>query len=205
MTTSAAGGAAGAPSTSGSPASVAGEDWPVWATRPVELRPHEPAWREAGAVERRRLQHLLAQWLTGDVEHVGSTAVPGLPAKPVIDLQAPVRDLVVASAVALRLAPHGWHYVAPELDLREYRRFFVKVADDHRVAHLHLMHADHPRWTEQITFRDALLAAPGLAAQYGALKEELVRVHATDREAYTAAKTDFIRAVLEGHGMKKGE
>ena len=180
--------------------SAAREDWPVWATQPVEVLPHDSTWREAGQVERHRLQHLLSPWLTGDVEHVGSTVVPGLAAKPVIDLQAPVRELAVASAVAQCLTPDGWHDVPPELDLRDHRRFFVKVADDRRVAHLHLMLADHPRWTEQIAFRDALLAAPDLADEYGALKTRLARDHAHDREAYTASKTAFIRAVLEAAG-----
>jgi GrpB-like predicted nucleotidyltransferase (UPF0157 family) len=101
-------------------------------------------------------------------------------------------------------ATDGWHYVPPELDLRDCRRFFVKVADDRRVAHLHLMLADHPRWTEQIAFRDALLAAPDVANEYGALKTELARLHAHDREAYTAVKTEFIRSVLRAaRGTRK--
>ena len=189
--------AARPPSSSGPQDAAAREDWPAWATQPIEVLLHDPAWQEAGDIERQRLQHLLAPWLTADVEHVGSTAVPGLAAKPVIDLQAPVRELAVAGAVALRLAPDGWHDVPPGLDLRDYRRFFVKVADDRRVAHLHLMLADHPRWTEQIAFRDALLAAPDLADEYGALKTKLAREHTHDREAYSAVKTEFIRSVLE--------
>ena len=190
---------------SGPQGSAARERWPAWATRPLAVLAHDPAWGEAGEVERRRLQHLLAPWLTGEVEHVGSTAVPGLAAKPIIDLQAPVRELAVAPAVALRLAPDGWHDVPPELDSRPWRRFLVKVADGRRVAHLHLMLAEHPRWTEQIAFRDALLAAPARAAEYGALKEELARLHGHDREAYTAAKAEFIRSVLdEARGARQG-
>lgn len=184
---------------------TARQDWPAWATQSVEVLLHDPAWHEAGELEKRRLRHLLSPWLTGDVEHVGSTAVPGLAAKPIIDLQAPVRELGVASAVALRLAPDGWHYVPPELDLRDYRCFFVKVVDDQRVAHLHLLMADHPRWAEQIAFRDALLADPALADQYSALKKELALEHGHDRETYTATKAHFIRAVIDAvHRTREG-
>ena len=168
----------------------------MWATQPVQVVPHDPGWGELGKVEEQRLQALLSPWLTGDVEHVGSTAVPGLAAKPVIDLQAPVEELAVACEVEARLAPDGWCYVPPELDLRDDRRFFVKVSDDRRVAHLHLMLAEHPRWTEQITFRDALVAAPHLAEEYGRLKRRLAREFEHDRETYTAGKAEFIRSVL---------
>ena len=107
---------------------------PAWAPEPVEVVKYDPAWDEAGPAEGQRLQYLPAPWLAGNVEHVGSTAVPGLAAKATIDLQAPVADPASADAVASTLAPQGWHYVPPELDQRNYRRFYVKVVDDHHVA-----------------------------------------------------------------------
>lgn len=172
-------------------------DWPAWATEPVEVVTYDPAWDEAGPAEGQRLQQLLAPWLAGNVEHVGSTAVPGLAAKAIIDLQAPVADLAVADAVASTLAPQGWHYVPPELDQRNYRRFYVKVVDDRRVAHWHLMLLNSPRWQEQIAFRDALRADPNLLCAYASLKTELARDHRRDREAYTDAKQLFVQMVLD--------
>jgi GrpB-like predicted nucleotidyltransferase (UPF0157 family) len=170
--------------------------WPAWATEGVEVVDHDPAWADRGLQERDLLQELLAPWLTGAVEHVGSTAVPGLPAKPIIDLQAPVVTLDVADEIVPLVAPHGWQYVPPELDRRPHRRFFVRVSDDRRVAHLHVMTADSERWHQQLAFRDALRAEPALVRAYARLKAELADRHHDDREAYTAGKQRFVQEVL---------
>ena len=173
------------------------ERWPIWATEPVAISQYDPAWSDAGDQQCRELQHLLAPWATGNIEHVGSTAIPGLAAKPIIDLQAPVDDLEVAEAVASVLAPHDWHYVPPELDRRDHRRFYVRVADDRRVAHLHLMTLRSARWHQQIAFRDALREDPELVHAYASLKTQLAHHHRHDREAYSAAKQAFVQQVLD--------
>jgi GrpB-like predicted nucleotidyltransferase (UPF0157 family) len=172
---------------------------PPWADEKPELRPHDPRWTQRGQAERDRLAELLAPWLVDGVEHVGSTAVPGLAAKPIIDVMASVSDPgAVAAQAGERLAGDAWCYVPPELDQRPYRRFFVKpdAAGQHRVAHLHLLTAGHPRWAEQIAFRDALRGDAGLVRRYAGLKRELAARHPGDREAYSAAKTEFVAEVL---------
>lgn len=174
------------------------DDWPVWATEAVHVVAADPAWAEAGAAAAVELSALVAPWLAGEVQHVGSTAVPGLDAKPVLDLQGPVVDLECAAEVAETLAPHGWHYVPPELDGRQWRRFLVHVTDDRRTRHLHLLVSDSPRWNDQLAFRDRLRADAGLAARYGQLKLALAAEHPDDREAYTEGKADLVRAVLGG-------
>jgi GrpB-like predicted nucleotidyltransferase (UPF0157 family) len=141
-------------------------DWPAWATEAVSLAGPDEGWASRGAAERGRLLDLLAPWLVDDVHHVGSTAVPGLPAKPIVDLMAGVGS---------------------------WERFFVKVAADRRVAHLHLLDPATPRWAERLRFRDRLRARPGLAAEYAELKRGLARDHAGDREAYTQGQ-DRVRA-----------
>jgi len=171
-------------------------DWPAWASEQVELHPPDPAWQQRGEQARQLLGAALVPWLVAPVEHVGSTAMPGLPAKPILDLQAAVTDLTCAPDIAAVLAPAGWHYVPPELDRRPWRRFFVQVTDEQRSAHLHLMTPDSSRWSEQIAFRDALRADPALVRRYATLKQVLAAEHVDDREAYTAAKVDFVRAVL---------
>ena len=168
-----------------------------WADEPVELVDADTAWIGHGERERDHLETLLSPWLVARIEHVGSTAIPDLPAKPIIDLQAPVNDLDESNPIAEALAPYGWHYVDPELDLRPWRRFFVKVTDGRRSAHLHVMTPDSPRWQEQIAFRDALRADSTLTADYAALKRDLAAKYADDREAYSGTKSDFIRAVLD--------
>ncbi len=171
---------------------------PVWADEQVHVAPADPTWAGQGVAAAAGLAQRLNPWLVGEVEHVGSTAVAGLDAKPVLDLQAPVEDFGCAGAVADVLAPDGWHFVGPHLDGRAWRRFFVRVVEDRRTAHLHLLQPDHPRWREQIRFRDALRADPRLARRYGILKHELAASHTDDREAYTSAKARFVGDVLAG-------
>ena len=172
------------------------QPWPAWATEPVAVVDAEWGWAATGQRERRHLETVLAHWLTAPVEHVGSTAVPGLPAKPIIDLQAAVADLGDVDAIAQALVPHAWHYVGPHLDQRPWRRFFVKVVDGRRYAHLHVTTTEAAHWHHRIAFRDALRTDAAAAAEYGALKRVLAIEHMGDREAYTAAKTAFVEDVL---------
>jgi GrpB-like predicted nucleotidyltransferase (UPF0157 family) len=169
---------------------------PAWAGEPVRLVDPDPGWTAHGEHERDQLETLLAPWLVGRIEHVGSTAVPGLPAKPVLDLQALVPNLADAQSIATALAPHDWHYVDPDLDGRPWRRFYVKVVDGRRSAHLHVMTPGTPRWQQQIAFRDALRADPAVAADYARLKRALAAAHGHDREAYSTGKDDFVATVL---------
>jgi len=172
---------------------------PAWAYERAEVCPYDPRWADRARTECERLTELLAPWLLGRVEHVGSTSVPGLAAKPIIDLMASVSDLdVLAELAPGRLVADSWCYVPPELDCRPWRRFFVKpdASGQRRKAHLHLIQAGHPRWTEQIEFRDALRRDRQLAQRYEDLKRRLAQQHGHDREAYTAGKARFVATVL---------
>ncbi|MFI6098828.1 GrpB family protein [Lentzea sp. NPDC051213] len=175
------------------------EDAPAWAHERAEVSPHDPRWAARAKAESDQLADLLAPWLTEEIEHIGSTAVPGLAAKPIVDLMASVTDLdTVVEQATERLATEGWCLVPPNLDLRPWRRFYVKPdAEGHREAHLHLIQADHPRWTEQIRFRDALRSNTTLAQAYEDLKRRLATQSGHDREAYTEGKAEFVASVLE--------
>ncbi|HRO31307.1 GrpB family protein [Citricoccus sp.] len=172
------------------------DEWPAWAIEQVRVQPPHEDWQRRGARLCRELDAVLADWLVEPTQHVGSTAVPGLASKPIVDVQAAVVDLGCSDAVARVLLPAGWHFVPPELDARPWRRFLVQVIDEHRAAHLHLLPAGSPRWTEQLEFRDALRADPELTHRYAELKRALAAKHATDREAYSAGKAKFVRSVL---------
>lgn len=177
---------------------------PAWAHEKAEVLPHDPRLADRARTERDRLARSLAPWLVDGVEHVGSTAVPGLAAKPVIDLMASVTDpdAVVAEA-GEQLAADGWCYVPPDLDLGgHWRRFFVlpDPSGQRRVAHLHVIQAGHPRWAEQLAFRDALRRDDQLARSYADLKRRLAARHAGDREAYSAAKATFVADALRAAG-----
>ncbi|MFD4672342.1 GrpB family protein [Lentzea sp. NPDC058450] len=169
---------------------------PPWAFERAEVCSHDPAWAQRARTEAASLTEVLAPWLVDGVEHIGSTSVPGLAAKPIVDLMASV-DSLDTTPIAL-LAAHGWAYVPPELDNHPYRRFFVKPdpTGQRREAHLHVIQAGHPRWAAQLRFRDALRNDRHLAQQYEDLKRRLAEELGHDREAYTAGKADFVARAL---------
>jgi GrpB-like predicted nucleotidyltransferase (UPF0157 family) len=172
------------------------EPVPGWAIEPIHILDPDPGWAGQAAELRGQLGGLLSRWQIDDIQHVGSTAVPGLAAKPILDLMAGCTDLDRAPEIAAALAGSGWHYVPPELDEQPYRRFFVHVVAGHRHAHLQLMRPDSERWQRQLDFRERLRADPGLRDGYAALKRQLASAHAEDREAYTRAKSGFVDRAL---------
>ncbi|HEU4629768.1 MAG TPA: GrpB family protein [Gemmatimonadaceae bacterium] len=160
----------------------------------VRLAPHDPAWATLFAAEAARIGSALGTELPLDLEHVGSTAVPGLVAKPILDLLggyppgAPVAPYVAA------LVRAGYvHRGEQGIPGREYFR-----RGEPRAYHLHLVVRDGPLWREHLAFRDALRADAALRDAYAALKLELARRHARDREAYTEGKGAFVREVVAG-------
>jgi len=146
---------------------------PGWAYEPISIVEPDPGWAERAAELRAQLGGLLDRWQIGDIQHIGSTAVPGLAAKPILDLMAGCTNLDRAPEIAAVLVEYGWHHVPPELDEQPHRRFFVHVVDGHRHAHLHLMRPGTERWQRQLAFRDRLRADPQLRDAYAALKRRL--------------------------------
>jgi GrpB-like predicted nucleotidyltransferase (UPF0157 family) len=172
---------------------------PAWAYEQAKVCEYDDRWAVRAELERERLISTLAPWLVDGVEHAGSTAVPGLAAKPIVDLMASVTDLdTVVELAAEGLDADGWCHVPPELDGRPWRRFFVKPdsSGQRREAHLHLIEAGHPRWGAQLRFRDALRRDRELALEYAELKRRLAKEHGHDWEAYTEGKAEFVARVL---------
>ena len=167
-------------------------NWPAWATEPVRIVQPDPSWTEKAL----HLRQQLAACGLQNIEHFGSTAVPGLSAKPIIDLLADIPSFDHIDQLAHQLRPAGWHYVPPELDGRPHRRFLVKVENDKRAAHLHLLLPGSEERKAGILFRDLLIQNTPLRAQYATLKQDLAAEHAGDREAYTRSKTTFIKNAL---------
>lgn len=164
----------------------------------IELVPSNPDWPQRYEEEAARLRAIIPADLLIDLQHIGSTAVPGLAAKPIIDILATVTDLEVAKArlvEPLEAAGYAFRHENPDTD----RLFFVKglpPSAPRRTHHLHIMEAG-PGALKHIAFRDYLLDHPGEAARYAALKLDLAHRHRTDREAYTAAKSAYIEDVVD--------
>jgi len=159
----------------------------------VKQHPHDPSWPSKFATEDQRLASLLPGVFI-EVEHIGSTAVPGMPAKPIIDLLAGVESMASAKSIAERICTSGYttsiEFNATLVD----RMWFMRCAGGRRTHHLHVVIHDSDVWREHLAFRNALRSNPSLAARYAALKSQLAARHVTDREAYTNAKAEFIRS-----------
>jgi GrpB-like predicted nucleotidyltransferase (UPF0157 family) len=167
----------------------------------VHVAPYDPAWPGLFAEQRERATAILGPWLAAPIEHVGSTAVPGLPAKPVIDMLAPVRSLAQAQDAVAPLQADGWVFW-PEDPCRHYRLWFLRPQPQARTHHLHVIEHDHPQARALIAFRDRLRTEAGLRTRYAELKQQLASRHRDNRNAYTNAKSDFVAAVLRTAGIE---
>lgn len=161
---------------------------------PIFLVPHDPVWRRRFEEEKALLGPALTPWLAGPIEHIGSTAVPGLEAKPIIDIMAGVRDLASSEDARAAVAPLDYHYFPYR---PEAMHWFCKPSPARRSHHLHLVPVKSRLWSDRITFRDHLRSSATTAREYAELKARLAERHRWDREAYTRAKGAFVRSVLQ--------
>lgn len=163
--------------------------------KPVHLSPYCPQWPQE--FERVRLELLAAfapQAVT--VEHIGSTAVPGLCAKPVIDVLLGAGSLEVIEAAAPAMLAAGYRFERRYETLLPQRRYFVRPEGTGPRVHVHGVCSGSPLARRHLAFRDALRADAALRQRYAALKTALALEHAHDKAAYTDAKAPFILAVL---------
>lgn len=165
------------------------------ADEPIRLVAYDPSWPNRFDRERAALAGAIGRWVTGGIHHVGSTAVPDLVAKPIIDILVGVDGLEAARACFAPLAALDYLY-APYLP--DEMHWFCKPDPSRRTHHLHLVPAGSGRFRDELTFRDRLRANPETAEQYATLKHDLAKRFPNDREAYTDAKTAFVQRVLGG-------
>lgn len=163
----------------------------------IRLLPYDPSWARLFEEEQSRLHGLCPEAFLG-IEHMGSTAVPTLSAKPTIDLMAGVLSLAQADAIMPVLCANAYTTSAEFNATLGDRRWLMRHADGHRTHHLHLVVFESLAWRQHLAFRDALRADAGLRARYEALKIKLINQAGSDREAYTEMKTAFVKDVLAG-------
>ena len=160
----------------------------------LALAPHDPAWADAFDAEAARIRAAL-QSTAFEIDHIGSTAVPGLPAKPILDIaiRAGADD---EPRIADALADLG--YV--DRGIRS-GRLFIRLHDgDVRTHNLHLYPPDDPDCRDQIAFRNSLRTDPDLRDRYATLKQDLVhRLGDAGRRRYADGKTDFVKAAIQRH------
>jgi GrpB-like predicted nucleotidyltransferase (UPF0157 family) len=164
---------------------------PVWHVVVVPYRPEWPALFEA---EARLLATAFGSNLIA-IHHIGSTSVPGLSAKPIIDFMPVVHSLeriddAEAALVALGYTPPGENGIPG-------RRYFTKGSEENRTHHVHAYEPDHYEVTTHLNFRDYLRAHPETAEAYGRLKTELAQQFPRDIDGYSASKDAFIKGIIQ--------
>lgn len=167
--------------------------------RVITIAPYDTRWPLAFAAEAANIGRALGESALR-IEHVGSTSVPGLAAKPVIDIQISVRDLRQVASLSEGLAKIGYtHVYLGEFDL--VYPFFQKPVEWPASHHAHLCEAGGEQERKHLAFRDFLRSNPQVASQYLALKRRLATTHHGDtmqsREQYSLAKSSFVASVLK--------
>jgi GrpB-like predicted nucleotidyltransferase (UPF0157 family) len=163
----------------------------------IEIVAYDPRWPSMFAEEAARLRAALNPRDILDIQHFGSTAIPGLCAKPIIDILIAVPSLAGArERFVTPLDALGYAFWAD--NPKQDRLFFVKGLPPYGTGRTHHVHVAEPNaepWL-RLPFRDYLRTHPEAAKRYEALKLDLARRYRDDREAYTAAKEDFVREIL---------
>ena len=169
----------------------------------VAIAPYDPGWAESFRREREHLQSCLPTELIRRIEHFGSTAVPGLAAKPIVDILVEVADLRATRArIAPLLGARGYEYFWRPTHGDDGPPFYAWFIKRHprtgtRTHHIHMVEGHFTEHWDRLLFRDYLIDHPEVAIGYGILKARLATAHPQDRAAYTRGKTEFIVRVIE--------
>jgi GrpB-like predicted nucleotidyltransferase (UPF0157 family) len=129
------------------------------------------------------------------IEHIGSTSVPGLLSKPIIDIMVGLKDFRFADGLAEQFVERGYEYYRQYEDTMPYRRFFKKIDKETVTHHIHMVEIASEFWQRHLLFRDYLRNNPDIAAEYAALKTELAKQEWETSNDFSQAKTEFIKRV----------
>ena len=162
--------------------------------RSIIIMDYDSQWPILYEEEKNRILNVIGNKIMA-IEHIGSTAVPGLGAKPIIDIMVAVRCLADAEDCIAPLQSIGYEYVPEHEASIPERRYFRKGPQEaHR--HLHMVERTSDFWEKHILFRNFLRAHPDIAQQYYLLKKELAAKFSSDRNAYTDTKASFIESMI---------
>lgn len=160
----------------------------------VVLAPHSEKWKLAFEQEKDVLQALLGEYIQ-DVHHIGSTSMPGLLAKPIIDILVSLHRFSDMEILQEKLRDAGYEY--RENGSTEIRLLFVKGPEEKRTHHIHFTEHQSVEWQKAFAFWNYLQAHPEAVKEYEALKQKLAQKHAADRDQYSKGKADFIKNIIK--------
>ena len=160
----------------------------------IEIVPYSPEWPDLFALEAGRIRAACANAVRV-VEHIGSTAIPGMPAKPILDIMPGLGLFQDGLKTIEPLKQLGYEYAGENGIPGRY--YFRLLYEGRSVVHVHMFEIGTQNWHRHLIFRDHLRANPAVAVQYAELKQELAVRYRNDRQAYTNGKSEFIHSVLQ--------
>lgn len=161
----------------------------------VKLVPHQENWKNIFESTKEDLYRLIGDYVL-DIQHVGSTSIIGIPAKPIIDVAIAIENASLIEKIIPILEKSNYLYRGNQKD--EGGFLFVKdIEPDVRSHHIHIVEIHDLQWKNYLLFRDRLNANPELAKAYSVLKNELAKKYVDNRGLYTASKYEFIQSVIQ--------
>ncbi|QPC46966.1 GrpB family protein [Mangrovibacillus cuniculi] len=158
----------------------------------VSLIHYKEEWSEIFHKDKNMILQILGNNIV-DIQHVGSTAIPGISAKPIIDILVGLKNIFETESFISKLEEKNYKY-RPNASTKD-RLFFIKGTEDFRTHHLHVVQHDSNEWNRMIHFRDYLRENVNVALEYNKLKEELAVKFPNNREEYTKGKEDFVKQI----------
>ena len=158
----------------------------------IEMVEYRPEWAQLFRKEKAVLYTALRPAKV-IIEHIGSTSVPGLAAKPIIDIMIGLADFAIADSLVPAIITLGYDYIAEYEAVMPERRYFQKNINKKRTHHIHMVEVGSEFWHRLLLFRDYLRTHDEVVAEYAALKKSLADREWRDMNEYADAKTDFIK------------
>ncbi len=157
----------------------------------LRVSPYREEWKNLFEIEKRDIEKAIGDYIE-DIQHVGSTSIPGMSAKPILDIAIAVKDFEEARICIKPLCKMGYTFKGENGIPR--RHYFLK--GEPCTHHIHMLEKDNEEWEKLILFRDYLRSNQNIAEEYKELKRNLLQRLRGDRKAYQAAKADFVEAVI---------
>ncbi len=164
----------------------------LWELFPISLSDHNPKWKEWAENEGEYLSSILDKF-NPRISHIGSTAIPGIKAKPIVDLLVEISDDFDMSSIRSVLEEYGYIWMSTSENRMSFNKGYTLDGYAEKVFHIHIHRIGD---NNEIRFRDYLISHPDAAKEYEALKIYLLSRCGKNRDAYTAAKSDFVRRIV---------
>ena len=172
-------------------------------TKHVVVLPYDEGWKQDFLRIKQELQDALGQ-LAIDIEHVGSTSVEGLSAKPIIDIDVVIEDNTVLKDAVAALERAGYKHEG-DLGIPGREAFRYEGKEHLRTHHLYVCSKDSPELKRHVTFRDHLRSHPEAVKEYSRIKEEGAKLYPYDIEGYIEYKSPFINRIYKELGLQVSE